>query len=285
MAILSIQSHVAAGHVGNAAAAPALQALGRAVWPVHTVLFSNHPGHGAFRGRAVAPDLVADCLRGLAEHTAWPARQAVLSGYVGAAGTVAAIAEAVDAARDGRPDLPYLCDPVMGDAGPGLYVEAAIPDGIARHLIPRATIATPNRFELEVLTGRTCPDLAATLAAARALSVMGPPVVVVTSLDCPDGPEPAAARCLGTFGDAAWVVASPRLRFPAPPNGAGDLLAALFLHHWLEDARPQVALSAAVSALFAVLETTLHAGGRELALLEGRAALAAPARVWAPIRV
>lgn len=285
MAIVSIQSHVSAGHVGNAAAVPALQALGRTVWPVQTVLFSNHPGHGAFGGQAVAPEVVADCLRGLAGHSAWPARQAVLSGYVGAVGTVAAIAEAVDTARRDRPDLPYLCDPVMGDAGPGLYVDSAIPAEMARVLIPRATLATPNRFELEVLTGRPCPDLAATVAAARALSAMGPPVVVVTSVDVPDGPEPSAARCLVTHSAGAWVVASPRLRFHQAPNGAGDLLSALMLHHWLLDPRPHVALSAAVSGLFAVLETTFHAGGRELALLESRAGMASPPRVWAPIRL
>ncbi|MQX35809.1 pyridoxal kinase [Roseospira navarrensis] len=285
MAVLSIQSHVSAGHVGNAVAVPALQFLGRDVWPVHTVLFSNHPGHGAFQGGAVPPDLVAACLRGLADHAAWPAREAVLSGYLGQPGTAEAVAEVVDAARADRAALPYLCDPVMGDTGPGLYVDDAIPEAMRRLLIPRATIATPNRFELEVLTGRPCPDLAATVEAARTLSALGPPVVVVTSVDAPDGPEPSAARCLVTAGGAAWVVASPRLRFPQAPNGAGDLLAALFLHHWLLDPRPQVALSAAVSGLFAVLEATVPTGGRELALLAGRAAMAEPARVWGPIRL
>lgn len=286
MPILSIQSHVSAGHVGNAAAVPALQALGRGVWPVHTVLFSNHPGHGHFRGRAVDPALVANCLEGLAAHHAWSTRAAVLSGYLGTPGTADAVATAVDRARADRPDLPYLCDPVMGDAGPGLYVDPAIPARIAAALIPRATIATPNRFELEVLTGMACPDMAGTLAAAGRLRDMGPAVVVVTSVDAPDGPEPGAARCLVTDRHGAWVVAAPRLRFAQPPNGAGDLLAALFLHHWLEeDGRPQVALSAAVSALTEVLVETLRHGGRDLALLPARDRLARPSRVWPPIRL
>jgi len=290
MPILSVQSHVAAGHVGNAAAVPALQALGRAVWPVHTVLFSNHPGYGCFGGRAVPADLVADCLSGLAAHSAWPAREAVLSGYLGTPATAEALAETVQGARADRPELPYLCDPVMGDTGPGLYVDPALPALFRDRLIPLATIATPNRFELEVLTGLSCPSLDATIKAARALSERGPAVVIVTSVDAPDGPEPAGARCLAIQGENAWIVAAPQLPLEPPPNGAGDLLAALFLHHWLTDARPQVALSAAVSGLSAVLEATLDSrrtagGGRELALMAALERLSAPTRIWAPIRV
>ncbi len=290
MPILSVQSHVCAGHVGNAAVVPALQALGRRVWPVHTVMFSNHPGHGRFAGRAVEADLVADCLAGLAAHDAWPTREAVLSGYLGSPATAAALAQAVEAARADRRDLPYLCDPVMGDDGPGLYVDPALPALFRDLLVPLATIATPNRFELEVLTGQPCPTVDAAIKAARTLAERGPRVVIVTSLDAPDGPEPDGARCLAVCGDNAWVVAAPRLPLEPPPNGAGDLLAALFLHHWLDDPRPQVALSAAVSGLAAVLEATLEArragaDGRELALLPALDRLAAPARIWSPIRL
>ncbi|WP_299443958.1 pyridoxal kinase [uncultured Rhodospira sp.] len=293
MAILSVQSHVSAGHVGNAAAVPALHALGRSVWPVHTVLFSNHPGYGSLRGHVVNPTLVDDCLKGLAEHVAWPECQAVLSGYLGAAGTAAAVAGAVDRARKGRPDLPYLCDPVMGDTGPGLagpvgpglYVEPAIPQAIAERLVPRATIIKPNQFELGLLTNRMCESLADVVDAAMALRAKGPRIVVVTSVEVPDGPEPGGARCLVTDGTDVWMVATPRLRFPRAPNGAGDVLAALFLHHWLLDGRPQVALSAAVSGLFALLVETLRGGGCELALLDVGDRLSNPDRIWPPIRL
>jgi len=293
MAILSIQSHVSAGHVGNAAAVPAFHALGRGVWPVHTVLFSNHPGYGRLRGHIVNPTLVDDCLKGLAEHVAWPECQAVLSGYLGTAGTAAAVAGAVDRARKGRPDLPYLCDPVMGDTGPGLagpvgpglYVEPAVPQAIAERLVLRATIITPNQFELGLLTNRMCESLADVVDAAMALRAKGPRIVVVTSVEVPDGPEPGGARCLVTDGAGVWMVATPRLRFPRAPNGAGDVLAALFLHHWLLDGRPQVALSAAVSGLFALLAETLRGGGCELALLDVGDRLSNPDRIWSPIRL
>ncbi|KAA5604500.1 pyridoxal kinase [Roseospira marina] len=293
MPILSIQSHVCAGHVGNTAAVPAWQALGRAVWPVYTVLFSNHPGYGRLRGQAVDPAVVDACLQGLAEHVAWPDRAAVLSGYLGTAGVADAVADAVDRAREGRPELPYLCDPVMGDTGPGLagpigpglYVEATIPSAIRDRLIPRATIAKPNQFELGLLTGRSCETLADVIDAVQALRAMGPPVVVVTSVEVPDGPEPDGARCLVADGSGVWMVATPRLRFPRAPNGAGDVLAALFLHHWLLDPRPPVALSAAVSGLFELLAETLRRGDCELALLAVGARIGAPERIWAPIRL
>jgi pyridoxine kinase len=156
---------------------------------------------------------------------------------------------------------------------------------MAAHLVPRATLAMPNRFELELLSGRPCRDLAATVEAAEALRAMGPAVVVVTSVDGPDGPEPRAARCLVADGTGVWVVAAPRLGFARPPNGAGDLLAALMLHHWLLDGRPQVALSRAVSALHPVLEETLRRPGPDLALLAARDRLVAPEQVWGPIRL
>lgn len=286
MSVLSIQSHVCAGHVGNAAAAPALQALGRAVWPVHTVLFSNHPGHGRFKGHAVEPSRVADCVAGLADlPLAWEERAAVLSGYLGVPGTAAVVAQAVDRAREGRADLPYLCDPVIGDAQPGRYVDAAIPPMMRDLLVPRATIVTPNLFELRALTGLPCRDLAGSLAAARWLLARGPRVVVVTSLEVPDGPEPGAARCLVADSVGAWVVSTPRLAFARPPHGAGDLLAALYLDAWLEGARPEMALSRAVSALFVVLDETLRRDSPELALLAARDRLSRPGRLWPPIRV
>lgn len=55
MNILSIQSHVAYGYVGNRAATFPLQRLGFDVWAVNTVQFSNHTGYGAWKGEAFSP--------------------------------------------------------------------------------------------------------------------------------------------------------------------------------------------------------------------------------------
>lgn len=164
-------------------------------------------------------------------------------------------------------------------------MDPALPALFRDRLLPLATLATPNRFELEHLTGRACPTLEDAMTAARALMSAGPSVVVFTSLDVPDGPEPAAARCLVVSEDGAWVVAAPRLPLDPALNGAGHLLAALILDHWLMDGRHQVALSAAVSGLFAVLSETLAAGGRELALLLALGRLADSPRIWSPIQL
>jgi len=281
MSILSIQSHVSAGYVGNSVAVPALQGLGRAVWPVHTVLFSNHTGHGRWRGRKVPAALVSECVLGMAELPAvWAERQAVLSGYLGEVDTVQAVADAVDLARRGRPELPYLLDPVIGDVGCGRYVDDAIPAAMWEALLPRATLAAPNLFELRDLTGLPCADLRGVLTGAEVLRRQGPRVVVVTSMDVPDGPRPADARCLIADDSGAWVVGTPRLTFACPLSGTGDLVSALLLHAWLDDPTPPTALSRSVSAAFAVLEETARRGTAELALLAARDSMARPARLW-----
>src|SRR5712691_10542060 len=92
--LLSINSHVAYGHVGNAAAVFALQRLGCEVWPVHTALFSNHAGHGSFRGEMVEASAVGDLVRGIEERGVLARCDGVLSGYLGRTETGEAILEA-----------------------------------------------------------------------------------------------------------------------------------------------------------------------------------------------
>ena len=126
--ILSIQSHVAWGHVGNAAAVFPLQRLGFEVLPVHTVQFSNHTGYGQFRGQVFGADHIREIIAGLRERGVLQRVSAVLSGYLGDAGTGAVILDAVGEIRRENPAVRYLCDPVMGDVGRGVFVNPAIPD-------------------------------------------------------------------------------------------------------------------------------------------------------------
>src|ERR1700722_9823367 len=156
MNVLSIQSTVASGHVGNAAAVFPLQCLGHEVWPIDTVRFSNHPGHGRFRGTVTPPDEVAALLQGMEELGLFARADAVLSGYLGDPGTAAVVAGAVEAVKRANPAALYLCDPVMGDGGQ-LFVDPAIPDLMRDRLIPLADIVTPNGFELGLLTGIDSP--------------------------------------------------------------------------------------------------------------------------------
>jgi pyridoxine kinase len=266
MAILSIQSHVAFGHVGNAAVTLPLQRLGREVWAVHTVMFAAHAGYGPPRGPVFAPGTVTEVVAGLEARGVMPRCEAVLSGYLGDAPMGDAVLDAVARAKAANPAALYCCDPVMGDAGPGVYVRETIPDFMRTKAVPAADILTPNAFELGLLTGLPSETLEEAVTAARTLIVRGPSLVLVTSLIRQDGP-PGAIEMLAVTAEAAWRVATPRFDLDPAPNGAGDLTAALFLAYVIERADPADALGRTAAAVHAVFDTTAAAGTRELALL------------------
>jgi pyridoxine kinase len=282
MQIVSLQSAVAFGHVGNSAALLPLQRLGHEVWPIDTVQFSNHPGHGGFRGRRLPPDHLAEMVEGLAAIGALDGCDGLLSGYLGAAAVAGVAAGAISRIRAANPAALYLCDPVMGDFPGGLYVDPALPDAFRRLLLPLADLITPNRFELEVLAGAPVGDLAAAGAAARRLlgrDGAGPGAVVVTGLATGED----ALTVLAVTAGGGWRIDSPRLPFAPEPSGTGDLLAALLFGHLLAGRPLAEALALAVSGLHAVLERTRAEGRRELALVAAQAAMIDPPRRFAAV--
>src|SRR3954463_34273 len=188
MNILSIQSHVAYGHVGNAAATFPLQRIGVEVWPVHTVQFSNHPGYGDFTGRVFEAGWVPELVEGIAARGVLPQCDGVLSGYMGSAETGAAILDAVARVKAANPRARFCCDPVIGDVGRGVFVRPGIPEFMREHAVPAADVVTPNQFELDRLTRRTSATRAEALAAIDALHVLGPKAIVVTSLHTDETP-------------------------------------------------------------------------------------------------
>ena len=226
--VLSIQSHVAWGHVGNAAAVFPLQRLGFEVLPIHTVQFSNHTGYGQFRGQVFGAEHVREVLLGLRERGVLPRLAAVLSGYLGDADTGRVILEAVGEIRQHNPSVRYLCDPVMGDVGRGVFVNPAIPDFLRDQAIPFANIITPNQFEFELLTGSKPANLQEAVKVARQLRGRGPDVVIVTSLATPDIPD-SELGTLAVNGEGAWLVTTPRLALHPLPNGMGDVFSATLL--------------------------------------------------------
>ena len=284
MSILSIQSHVAFGHVGNDAAVFPLQLMGHEVWPIHTVQFSNHTGYGAWTGQVFDAAIIGELLRGISERGALPGCRAVLSGYMGSAATIRQVAQAVATVRAASPGALYCCDPVMGDVGRGVFVQPGIPELMVETAVPLADIVTPNQFELEMITGRKVASLAEAIAAARKVIAMGPKVVVVTSLVTADAPADVI-RVLAVTPDAAWTVTTPLLAFPIPLNGAGDALSAMFLGHTLNGLSVPDALAATVSGLFQLFADTQAAKTRELQLVATGAKLLAPARTFAAVPV
>ncbi|MGF1454166.1 MAG: pyridoxal kinase [Alphaproteobacteria bacterium] len=267
--VLSIQSQVVFGHVGNSAAQFALQCLGLEVWGVPTVLYSNHPGHGGFAGAPVPATTLDTLITGLAERDLLRGCRAVLSGYLGAADHVDAVARAVGRARSASPQALFCCDPVMGDTPKGTYVRPGIPEGLAAHLVPLADILTPNAFELGLLTGAPITDPATALQAARTLPC---PVTVVTSVPVPA--QPGRLGCLAATAERAWLCSVERLE--QVPPGTGDLFAALFLGHVLRAEPLPIALGRAAGQVDAVLRfrpgNGTHGVLPEMPLIDAQAA-------------
>jgi pyridoxine kinase len=273
--ILSIQSHVCYGHVGNSAAAFALQRLGCEVWPVHTVAFSNHPGHGGFAGRVADPAEVESLIEGIARLGVLTSCDGVLSGYLGSPETGPVVLAAVEAARKANKAALYCCDPVIGDAGQGLYVRAGLPEFMRARALPCADILTPNQFELEYLSGLSISTRLELVAALARLHGLGPKTILVTSVATRETPADAIDM-VASDGRLVHCLRTPRLG--RDYNGAGDLMAALFLAHYLRSRVAAAALAAAASSVFGVLRRTLETGSREIALIEAQDELVAPSR-------
>ncbi|WP_309069114.1 pyridoxal kinase PdxY [Microbacterium sp.] len=273
MKILSIQSAVAYGHVGNSAAVFPLQRIGVEVLPVYTVNFSNHTGYGAWRGPLISPDDVREVITGIEERGAFPQIDAVLSGYQGGEGIADVIIDAVARVKAANPEAIYACDPVMGNAKSGCFVAPAIPILLRDRVVPVADVITPNQFELGYLTDTEPSDLASTLASVDRARDMGPRTVLVTSVERPDR-EDGTIEMLAVDDAGAWLLATPHLPFKA--NGSGDVTAALFTAHYRETRSAAEALARTASSVFGLLEQTLASGERELQLVEAQEHYAHP---------
>jgi len=237
MAILSIQSHVVYGHAGNSAAVFPIQRLGRDVWAINTVEFSNHTGYGSWKGKALGGELAVDLIAGLDERGVLPCCEAVLSGYLGDASVARAITAAVRRVRSASPDALYCCDPVMGDVGRGFYVKPDIPGIFKEELIPLADIITPNQFELEALTGLDTRNINNARRAVGILHDRGPGIVLVTSYHGEDSSDSAGGKHIGMLASdrtGFYTITTPELPIGAGMAGSGDITAAVFLSRYLD---------------------------------------------------
>ena len=293
--ILSVQSHVAFGHVGHAAAVFPLQTLGHEVWPVPTAVLSNHAGYPDTGGERLSAGTVRDILTGLDARGAFAECDLLLSGYLGAAETGDAVLDALAQVRAHRSSAGlsavYCCDPVMGDTDTGLYVDDALREFFCERAAPAADVMTPNLFELEVLSGRTPQSLrqvpvTETHAAARDVlaRMRAGGRLLVTSVE-PDGLASDGVAMAAVDADGMWIVETPRLEFTRAPHGAGDLVSALFAAALAGGQAPAVALAEAASRLFAVLEETARQDVAELCLVESRDRIVSPAKRFEPVAV
>jgi pyridoxine kinase len=276
-AVLSIQSHVAYGHVGNSSAVFPLQRLGIEVWPVHTVQFSNHTGYGEWRGRVFDGQAVEEVVQGIADRGVLGTCDAVLSGYLGSADIGHAVVSTVARVRAANPRAVYCCDPVIGDVGRGVFVRPGIEELMRDVAVPAADIVTPNHFELDLLAGTTTRSLDEVEHAVTAVHGLGPRVVLTTSLVTDDTPADAV-DLLASEGGRHWRVRTPRLDVSV--NGAGDAVAALFLAAWLDTGSAAAALARAAASVFGLLARTEAARSREILLVDAQQEFVTPSRTF-----
>jgi len=289
MTVISIQSQVAYGHVGNSAAVFPLQVHGIEVIAVPTTLLSNRPGYPTIRGRVLDAQLVADLLLGIEERGALDTSAMILSGYLGSPEIAAVVADFVQRAKARNLALTYCCDPVLGDHDGGLYVHADIPPLVRDRLCGLADLITPNHFEFEWLCGAKATTIGQMMAQARTLMARGPSTIVVTGAELADTPDGQIETLAIERSDAsqkgasqkeasqrAWRVRTPKL--PISPFGTGDLLTSLFVSARVRGSATPDALGHAASAIFAVLERTAARGTEEMCIVETAALLARPGR-------
>jgi len=289
MTVISIQSQVAYGHVGNSAAVFPLQVHGIEVIAVPTTLLSNRPGYPTIRGRVLDAQLVADLLLGIEERGALDTSAMILSGYLGSPEIAAVVADFVQRAKARNLALTYCCDPVLGDHDGGLYVHADIPPLVRDRLCGLADLITPNHFEFEWLCGAKATTIGRMMAQARTLMARGPSTIVVTGAELADTPDGQIETLAIERSDAsqkgasqkeasqrAWRVRTPKL--PISPFGTGDLLTSLFVSARVRGSATPDALGHAASAIFAVLERTAARGTEEMCIVETAALLARPGR-------
>jgi pyridoxine kinase len=264
--VLAISSQVVRGHVGLSAAVPALQRLGHEVWPLPTVILSNHPGHPHAAVQRIAPGTLAELIDAL-ERNGWLAEvDAVLTGYLPSADHVRVAAQVVRRLRTVRP-VYYLCDPVLGDDPKGIYIDPDAACAIRDELTGLADALTPNRFELGWLSGEAVPaGSAEAWDITRAVRACTDQSVVVTSA-AREGDRLVSL----VFGQGAAHRIEVAWR-PNVPHGTGDMLAALFLGHRLNGHSDPAALAHAAAG---VEQAILASEGRdELAMVASQDAWA-----------
>jgi len=260
MAVLSIQSHVVYGYAGNTAAVFPMQRLGREVWAINTVEFSNHTGYGSWKGKVLGGELAEELVAGLEERGALNRCEAVLSGYMGDAAVGRAITGAVKKVRAAAPEALYCCDPVMGDVGRGFYVRPDIPDIFRNELVPLADIITPNQFELEALTGLETGSLDGARRAIDAIHAKGPGIVLVTSYHeggaaVPPGGDKKISM-LASDKSGVYSISTPELPIAVGMAGSGDITASIFLSRYLETGDVKKTLELCTASVYGIIEAS-----------------------------
>lgn len=261
--IISIQSQVVYGHVGNSAAVLPMQARGLNVAAVPTTLLSNHPGYETMRGRVLEPELVGDLLRGVEERGLIQTSRYIVSGYLGSRANGEVVAAFIKRARHLNPDITYICDPVMGDSNLGVFVADQVIECLLDHLVPLADLLTPNQFELGLMTQSRPMSWRELEAAATTIQAIRGARLVVTGCELPDTPDGLLENVVFE-GETHMRLSSPRL--PIVPVGTGDLFTGLLTANLAHGRNLVSAARDAAAIVLDILGRTIVEGEHEMQL-------------------
>jgi pyridoxine kinase len=277
--ILSIQSHVARGYVGNRAAVFPLQRLGCEVNFINTVQFSNHTGYGEWTGEIYSAEHIQDVLNGLWKNNTFDNLNAILSGYQGSPALGQVIIDTVKQVKQAHPQTLYCCDPVLGDVGRGVYVLPETAEFIKQHAINVADIITPNHFELGYLTDMPTHNISAILNACAKLHARGPKIILVTSLVREEAPADHIEMLL-SCEQGVFITRTPRFEFDHAPSGSGDATAAIFLAKYLQTQNVVQALEHTTAAIYDVFKITHATHSYELQLIAAQDFIVNPSETF-----
>ena len=261
--VVSVQSQVVYGNVGNNVARPTLQALGLSVAAVPTVVFSNTPHYPTMHGGALPIKWFRGYLQDLSARGALQNLKAVLAGYLGSPTQATVLARWVTQQLSEHPGLRVVIDPVMGDDDHGIYVDPKMAVAYRRSLMPLAHGLTPNGFELAHLTGQPVHDVESVVVAARSLLTDRTEWVAVTSA-APESWAAGEMKVVLVTRTRAKVIRHPRV--DAVPKGTGDLFCAAMTGHWLSGATLPQAATKACQQVVQALRRTQKAQCAELLL-------------------
>ena len=259
MAVLSIQSSVIFGYVGNNIARPVLQALGYDVWCVDTVNFSNHPGYGGFTGSIKEAHKIQEEINGLTNLDILRECDAVLSGYLGEVETAKTVSRTIELIKEQNETAIYLLDPVIGDDDQ-IYVKNGLIEAFKNDLLPKADIILPNQSELGWLSESKINDVSSLKTASKYLIKLGAKTVVVTGI-----PEFETLTNYVITSDAFWAISTPKLNRKF--SGTGDLFSSLFTGAFLQTKDLYNALNFATEGCSLVVRETQKKGSKELSVL------------------
>lgn len=181
--IISIQSTVSTGYVGNNSASLAIQLHGINCVAIPTILLSSHTDKSVYYGETISKELFNKLAKGVLEIDIAKQTQYVISGYLKSQDIIDATAQLIQELKK-QNSITYIYDPVFGDTRTdGLYIPKEQADYSMEKLLPLSDILTPNHFELEYLSGRNIANEKELVEAVKSHPLLSQKQIILTTAE------------------------------------------------------------------------------------------------------